>query len=415
MTSFEEFFEVCKKIESISASLEITSIVAEFLKKVDDGELKIATHFIMGRVFPVWSEKELGIGPSLLYSAISRASYLPVKRIEDFVKDTGDIGLAAEKAMASGKTHAGLFSEGELTLTDVYSRFMKISQLTGKGSQEAKIKNLQYLIASAKSAETVYLARLSIEELRIGVGEGIVRDAIALAFNVPQELVERAYMLTNDFGVVAYTAKKEGREGLLKLDIILGRPLKMMLAQVTPGIKEAIEEIGTVAVEWKFDGARVQIHKDGDSVTIYSRRIENVTSSLPDIVKSVKSNVTAANAILDGETVALGKDMRPMAFQEILRRFRRKYDVSTTALEIPLYLNIFDILYLNGKSLIDYPLDHRRKNLEMVCHKSIVARQTVTDNIPVIEAIYREALAAGHEGVMLKNPGSPYTPGKRGK
>ncbi len=415
MTSFEEFAKVCRKIEGISGSLEMTSVVAEFFKQVDDDELEIVTRFIMGTVFPVWSEEQLGIGPNLLYSAISRASSLPVRRIEEFVKETGDVGLAAEKAIASRKDRSGFFSEGELSIREVYERFQRISRLTGKGSQDAKVKNLQYLLAQARPVEVIYLARLAIEELRIGVGEGIVRDAISYAFDVSSENIERGYMLTNDFGLVACTAKKEGSNGLLKLNVVLGRPLKMMLAQVGEGIKETIEEMGSVAVEWKFDGARVQIHKDGNKITIYTRRLENVTSSLPDIVKSVKNNVKANTVILDGESIALGKDNRPMAFQEILKRFRRKYDILATALEIPLYLNLFDILYLNGESLIDMQLVERRKRLEIVCDKNILAMQTLTSDAAVIEKIYRDALAAGHEGVMLKNPRSFYTPGKRGK
>ena len=174
-------------------------------------------------------------------------------------------------------------------------------------------------------------------------------------------------------------------------------------------------EMDTVAVEWKFDGARVQIHKDGNKVTIYSRRLENVTSSLPDIVRSVRASVKADIAILDGECVALGTDNRPLPFQEILKRFRRKYDVTVTAIEIPLSLNLFDLLYINGESLIDTELIDRRKKLGEICDNSIVARQTITDNVAQIEDIYKEALAAGHEGVMLKNPKSLYTPGKRGK
>ncbi|NJD75983.1 MAG: ATP-dependent DNA ligase [Candidatus Methanoperedens sp.] len=414
MTSFEELAKVCTKIENTSSSLEITSVVAGFFKEVDDEELDIVTRFIMGRVFPVWSEKELGIGPNLLYSAIARASCLPIKRIKEFVRDTGDVGLAAEKAL-SGKVQSNFFTEEELTISEVYLRFRRIAQLTGKGSQDTKVKVLQSLFGSAKPVEIVYLARLSIEELRIGVGEGIVRDAIAEAFNVSSGLVERGIMITNDFGLVASTGKKEGEKGLNELGIILGRPLKMMLSQVTPGIKEAIGEMRSVAVEWKFDGARVQIHKNGKEVTIYSRRLENVTSSLPDIVKSVKANVFAENAILDGEAIALGKDKKPMAFQEILRRFRRKYEVSATAIEIPLFLNLFDILYLNNESLIDHPLSWRRKKLEEVCDKGIIAVQVVTDDISIVENIYKEALMAGHEGVMLKNPGSSYIPGKRGK
>ncbi|GFO97154.1 DNA ligase I, ATP-dependent Dnl1 [groundwater metagenome] len=415
MTSFETFAEVCKKLKGISSSLEMTSVVASFLNEVDDSELEIATRFIMGSVFPVWSEKELGIGTGLLYAAISKTSSLPVRRIEELVKETGDVGTAAEKAIANRKGHFDFFSKEELSIRDVFSRFQKIAGLEGKGSQDAKIKNLQYLFGVSKPVETVYLARLAVEELRIGVGEGIVRNAIAEAFNVPAELVERGYMLANDFGLVAYTAKKEGATGLLKLSVETGRPLKLMLAQVAEGINEALAEMGSVAVEWKFDGARVQIHKDGNNVTIYSRRLENVTSSLPDIVKSVRTHVKANVAILDGESVALGKDKRPMAFQEILRRFRRKYDVTATALEIPLSLNLFDLLYLNGESLIDTPLFERRKKLEEICDKSIVAGQTITDSTARMEEIYKEALAVGHEGVMLKNPRSLYTPGKRGK
>lgn len=415
MTSFETFAEICNKIEGISSSLEMTSVVASFLREVDNDELEVATRFIMGTVFPVWSEKELGIGTSLLYTAIAKTSSLPVRRIEELVKETGDVGIAAIKAIENRKNKFGFFAEEELFIRDVYSRFEKIAGLEGKGSQDAKIKNLQYLFTSAGPKGTVYLARLAVEELRIGVGEGIVRNAIAEAFDVPAELVERSYMIVNDFGLVASTAKKEGGGGLLKLSVVTGRPLRLMLAQVGEGIKEALAEMGSVAVEWKFDGARVQIHRDGNNITVYSRRLENVTSSLPDIVRSVRMNVKADTAILDGESVALGKDKRPMAFQEILRRFRRKYDVSATSVEIPLYLNLFDILYVNGESLIDTPLLERRKKLEEVCDKSIVADQTVTDSAARIEEIYKEALAAGHEGVMLKNPLSLYTPGKRGK
>lgn len=416
MTYFEDFAKVCSRIEKISGSLEITSNVADFLKMVDDDELPIVTRFIMGHVFPVWSNRELGIGPNLLYSAISKLTSLSLKKIEGLIKETGDVGLALEKAINSGKKHMSLFQdEKPLSIKDVYSSFEKISKLTGKGSQDAKIKNLQYLFTRAKPAEIIYLSRLTIEEMRIGVGEGLVRNAIAESFDVPEELVERGILLTNDLGVVAVTARNEGISGLEKLGIIINRPLRMMLAQIGPGIDETVKEMGNVAVEWKFDGARVQVHKNDNEVTIYSRKLENVTHSLPDLIKSIIANVQAKSVILDGEAVALGKDNRPLAFQEILRRFRRKYDITATAKQIPLYLNFFDILYLNGETLIDLPLKKRREKLEEVCNRNVLARQTITDDHVLIEAIYNEALAAGHEGLMLKNPESFYSPGKRGK
>jgi DNA ligase-1 len=192
----------------------------------------------------------------------------------------------------------------------------------------------------------------------------------------------------------------------------------MMLAQVTPSLDAAISDIGIVAVEWKFDGARVQIHKDGDNVTLFSRRLENITDSLPDIVEAVKENVIADRAILDGEAVAIDENGRPRAFQEILKRFRRKYDVQSTARDIPLTLNLFDIIFLNGEELLDLPLVQRRARLAECVRSSDKIRvdtQYLTDDPRKILEIYNDALKAGHEGVMIKNPESAYSPGKRGK
>jgi len=176
--------------------------------------------------------------------------------------------------------------------------------------------------------------------------------------------------------------------------------------------------MGCVAVEWKFDGARVQVHKDGDHVILYSRRLEDVTGSLPDLVELVRSQVMAREAILDGEVVAIGVDGKPMAFQQLLRRFRRKYGVEGMQDEIPLNLNIFDVMYIDGKSLIDLPLRERIKFLAGVIRDGgglLLAEETITENPIVVERVYAEALEAGHEGVMLKNPDSVYAPGKRGK
>jgi DNA ligase-1 len=190
----------------------------------------------------------------------------------------------------------------------------------------------------------------------------------------------------------------------------------MMLAQLGESIPAAMQEIGLVALEWKYDGARVQIHKDGEKVRIFSRRLEDVTASLPEIVQTAK-RIRADSAILDGEAVAIGKDGRPMAFQKILKRFRRKYNVEKLALQIPLHLFLFDLIYLDGKSVVDLPLTERRKLLESIASAdpSILADQIQSDSLELAEKIYREALDAGHEGLILKNPTSVYAPGKRGK
>jgi DNA ligase-1 len=421
MTGFNEFVLVCRRIEGISGSIEMSEVVSEFLAGVDDDELEIATRFIMGQVFPPWSSLELGIGPNLLYTAIAKTAGIQVMDVKNLVRELGDVGETARSALEhkAQASFSSFFEErSSLTLRDVYHRFEAIATLSGKGSQSAKIRHLQYLFNNVSPEEAVYVARLAIEELRIGVGEGIVRDSIASAFHVDKELVERGYMLTNDLGAVALTAKREGTRGLESLSIALNRPIKMMLAQVAESIEGAIAEMGQVAVEWKFDGARVQIHKSGGDVSLYSRRLENVTGSLPELVERVRECVTAESAILDGEAVAIGEDGKPLAFQQILRRFRRKYDIKQMRREIPVTLNVFDVMYLNGESLIDLSLAERRKILES-CVESreglTLAEQTVTGDSEMVRRVYEQALAAGHEGVMLKNPGSAYTPGKRGK
>ncbi|MCK4652766.1 MAG: ATP-dependent DNA ligase, partial [Methanosarcinales archaeon] len=202
-----------------------------------------------------------------------------------------------------------------------------------------------------------------------------------------------------------------------RVSIRIGRPIKMMLAQIG-----SFDDVtGLYAAEWKFDGARVQIHKDGDDIRIFSRRLEDVTKSLPDVVNMIKSQVTANQVILDGEVVATGPAGKPLAFQEIMRRFRRKYKVSAMAEKIPLHLNLFDIMYLDGEALIDEPLHVRRTWLESVVRPNggdvriSVAEQVVTDDPGVAHAVYQAALDGGHEGIMLKNPDSVYSPGKRGK
>lgn len=413
MTSFLSFAKLCQSVEGVSATLEKIDLVAAFLAELNEAELAISSNFVMGVVFPPGMDLVLGVGPSILYEALIRACGCKPDEVEEMLRATGDPGIVASKIVEKRRpfNFAAFTGSDDLSISDVYQRFLDIARASGKKSQETKIKNLQYLFSQASPLEAQYIARLAIEDLRIGVGEGGVRDAIARAFGRSADEVERGYNITNDMGVVAVSAKK-GK--LSELDVAINHPIKMMLAQLSEGIPAAFQELGTAAIEWKFDGARVQIHKDGAKVRIFSRRLENVTASLPEITKAILKDVHAKSAILDGEAVAIGETGRPRAFQEILRRLRRKYNVEKLAAEIPLHLFLFDLIYLDGQSIIGLPLSERRKLLVKIAG-SLVADQVVSDKPETAEEIYRKALDAGHEGILLKNPSSVYAPGKRGK
>ena len=416
MTSFLAFAQLCQKVEAVSGSLEKIDLVAAFLAGLDEAELSVACSYVMGTLFSPSLDLVLGVGPSILYEALAKACGCQTEQISQMLRATGDPGMVAagivEKRRPLG--FDAFLKVEPLSIADVYVRFVTIAHASGKRSQDTKIKNLQFLFSQASSLEARYIARLAIEDMRIGIGEGGVRDAVARAFSgsgADVENVERAYNLTNDMGLVAVSAR---RGTLLQLSVMINHPIKMMLAQLSESTAAALGEIGTAAIEWKYDGARVQIHKEGDSVRIFSRRLENVTASLPEIVLAARQ-IAAKSAILDGEVVAIGKDGRPMAFQEILKRFRRKYNIEKLAAQIPLRLFLFDLIYLDGKSVTHLPLSERRALLEKIANPAILADQVLSGIVDAAEEIYRQALDAGHEGLILKNPTSVYAPGKRGK
>ena len=407
------FAELCQRVEGVSGSLEKVDLVAAFLKNLDDDELAVASGFIMGDLFSPSMDLVMGVGPSILYEAMARACGCSTERISDMLRATGDPGLVASASVDKKKPigFAAFIKDEPLSIKEVYQRLVAVARASGKGSQDAKVKNLQYLFSQATPLEAQYIARLAIEDMRIGIGEGGVRDAIAQAFSQDASKVERAYNLTNDIGLVAVNARKGT---LADLSVLINHPIKMMLAQVGEGISASMQELGSAAIEWKYDGARVQIHKDGKRVRIFSRRLEDVTRSLPEIVR-LAQEVRADKAILDGEVVAIGKDSRPLAFQEILKRFRRKYNVEKQAKETPLHLFLFDLIYLDGQSTVDLPLTRRRELLEGIADPSILADQVISDSVQRAEEIYHQALEKGHEGLILKNSMSVYAPGKRGK
>ncbi len=405
---FMEFSRTCERLEGISGRLEMIDIVSRVLPDLSEEELPVFVRFVMGRIFPDWSSRKLGIGPNLLYEAIGYVAGMTKEQVVDTINRTGDVGLAVEELL-SLKSQTTFFHE-DLDIVRVYNELISIAEQEGKKSQREKLLAVRRLLGNSHPLEGRYLARIMLEELRIGVGEGSVREAIAKAFGVDSSLVEHATQALNDIGEVARLAKS-GPAALKEVRITLFHPVRMMLAQQGT-IAEMIKEHGRIAAEYKYDGSRFQFHKKGNWARLYSRRLEDVTGALPDVIQQL-TGATGHDVILDGEVIAI-KGGRPMPFQSVLRRFRRRHDIAEAQEAVEMVPNVFDILYLDGETLIDLPFHERRKKLEEVVNLYL-APQVVSSDAGEIGKTYEAALAAGHEGIMIKVLTSPYSPGQRGK
>ena len=468
---FAEFAARAEEMAEESGDLATTDHVCDLLRDAS-ADLPVVVRFLQGRVYPAWDATTLDIGPALLREAIARAADPNVDSddVETKLADIGEIGAVAATYEFGGQRGLGAFGggaadesgegDGALTVAAVDDRLREIATMTGEGSESRRLDTLFGLFNRASPPEAKYLARLVLGEMRIGVGEGSVRDATAAAFldrgvasgdpeatddtgeadgasngeGVEDEevddiegedavdspntdaidAVERALQVSNDYGMVARVARDEGREGLDRVGLEVGRPVQAMLAQAGSAT-EAVDEWGEAVVETKFDGARVQVHVDGEGTALFSRNMDDVTDPLPEVVEFVGRAVDAP-VVLDGEVVAVDDEGSPLPFQEILRRFRRKYDVEQVREEVRVELRAFDCLHVDGEDLLDAPLIERHERLrDLLGETDAVSASVVSDDPDEIAAIEDEALDAGHEGIMLKDPESTYAPGKRGR
>jgi len=405
---FLEFAELCSRLEKISGRLETISILAETMSSLSDDDLPHFCRLILGKPFPEWSGKKLGVGPNLLYEAVAYVTGRKREEVIDRLSRVGDAGAAVEELL-SQKSQTSFFTV-ELTLADIMAALIEISGMEGGRSQKEKVRVIQRILSSASPLEGHYITAILLEDFRIGVGEGNLRDAIAQAFSVDPGLVEYANQVRNDMGEVAVLARK-GEEALRSVRLVPFHPVRMMLARQGT-ISGVLKEGDPVAVEFKYDGARFQFHKQNKTCRMYSRRLEEVTNAMPDVV-ALLDEALPDDIIVDGEVIAV-QGGHPMPFQTVLRRFRRKHNVAEAADAITMIPNLFDILYYNQEMLIDLPFRERRNILTQVASR-YVTPQLVSDDEKEIEAYYHTALDAGHEGVMLKLQGSRYTPGVRGK
>ncbi len=399
---FRELAELARRIASTSSRREKVAIVAELIRKLDPEEAYKALLILTGRIFPPSDPRELNVSWATLWKVVSELT----RRGEPKGVDVGEL---VESMLKSRDKRQTILFEEPLTIEEVYSLLEAIAEAEGPGSKGKKESILKTLFSRMEPEEAWLLANAIIGETRLGLSEGLLIDAIAHAYRRRREDVERATMVLGD----PYEIVRRG--GRLEFKPVVFRPLRPMLAQRAEGVRAAITELGKCALEYKLDGIRVQVHVKGEEVRLFSRRLSDVTRSVPDVVESVRSGVRAEEAILEGEIIA-ERDGRPLPFQMLIRRFRRTNFDPKLLEEIPLRLYLFDLLLLNGESYLERPYVERRAKLEQVVSEPLrLVQSIVTSNPREGERFMKEALERGHEGIMAKRLDSPYVPGVRGR
>ena len=370
-----EIAETSSRVSGTGGRLEKIGHLADTLRRLESEEIGIGVSYLSGEL----RQGRIGIG----YSTLEKA------------------------APSSAAQSAGI------TLRDVDAAFERIAQISGRGSAGERITVLGDLLARATAEEQRFLQRLLIGELRQGAQEGLMVEAIARAADVSAADVRRAVMLAGGPTAVAEAALREGRSGLARFSLQLFRPLKPMLAQTADGVADALDQLGSAALEYKLDGARIQVHRSGDDVLVFTRKLNDVTAAVPEVVEAVRE-LPARELILDGEVLALREDGSPLPFQETMRRFGRKLDVAALRETLPLSSFFFDCLYIDGRSLIDLPGEERVAALSEALPGSLRVERLVTGEIEAGEAFLAAALEAGHEGIMAKALDAAYKAGGRG-
>ncbi|MCC6023173.1 MAG: ATP-dependent DNA ligase [Thaumarchaeota archaeon] len=384
-TPYLRLARACESINALSGRKDKVAQIVKLLQEVGPEEAAPAILLLIGRVAPEGDEDKLEIGAAAIYQLLEEAGQTTL--------------LASEPP----------------TILDVWNGLREISRLRGPGSRERKLAILRGLLAGMSDLEKRWFLKQLMGEMQHGANEGLVLEAIAELTGASTDEVQRAFMLLGRLGDLVELALRGGREAIKSVRLQVFRPVRPMLAEMCHDLEQLLKESEKpMSFEYKFDGARVQIHvKDGE-VRIFSRRLSEVTRSLPDIVQVVRGFSSSFHEIvLDGEVVAVDETGRPMPFQELLRRFRRLREVEEEAERIPLKLWIFDILYLDGRELLDMPYRERRELLEKLIPAEYLAPRIVTSSIEEVQAFMRRAMEEGHEGLMAKNLDSPYRPGRR--
>ncbi|MCD6369392.1 MAG: ATP-dependent DNA ligase [Thermoproteales archaeon] len=421
--------DLFERIENTTKRIEMTALLVELFKKTPSDVVDLVVYLTQGKLRPDYEGVELGLGEKLVMRAITLASGGSLKDIENMYKKLGDLGLVAERVLATPKTGSILSflgideSSRELTVKRVYNTLLKIAKASGEGAQDAKISLLTGLLKDASPKEAKYIVRTIIGKLRLGIADMTILDALAIAYGglkSYREYIERVYNIHPDLGYIAKVLATEGLDGLRKIKITVGVPLQPMLAERLNDPTEILSKMnGECLAEFKYDGERMQIHKNGDKILLFSRRLENITNHYPDVCEVARKHIKAKEAIVEGEGVAINPDTGEMLpFQELMHR-RRKYGVKEAMEKYPVTIFLFDCLYVDGEDFTVKPLPERRRKLEEIVETGEgiqLAEAKFIKDLKNLELFFEEAITEGCEGIMCKSigPQSIYQMGARG-
>ena len=418
---YRDIAEAYEKIEATSKRLEMTDLLVDLLKKTPRDIIGRVAYLTQGKLYPDFVGIEIGVAEKLALKALSRATGSRESILNDDLRKTGDIGETGRKFIGS-KKQVTFFQEA-LTVQKVYETLDKVAKTSGSGAVDSKMALLAGLLAAASPLEAKYILRTVTGNLRLGIADMTVLDALAIAYGggkEAREFIERAYNICSDLGRVAETVVEKGLDGIKRFQVSVGEPIRPMLAERLSSPEEILEKLGGKCVaEYKYDGERLQAHKSGNEVTLFSRRVENISSQYPDAVRLFREYVKADEAILECECVAVDIDtgeMRP--FQELMHR-RRKYGVDKAVEDYPVSLFMFDALFIDGKDLTFEPYPVRRCFLENVVKlgdRVKVADSLITSDAGKLEKFFLEAIEEGCEGLVCKSVAkdSVYQAGARG-
>jgi len=411
-----------EKIEATTKRLEMTDLLVDMLKKTPKNIIAKVVYLTQGKLYPDFVGVEIGVAEKLALKALAKASGRKDTALLQLLATIGDIGEVAEEVLKK-KTQTTFGLQKNLTALEVYETLDKVANKAGSGAVGSKMALLAGLLSHASPKEAKYILRTVTGSLRLGIADMTVLDALAVAYGggkENRELIERAYNISSDLGRVANVVAEKGLEGIKKFQVEVFEPIRPMLAERLSSPEDILEKLGGKCVaEYKYDGERVQAHKKGSKVVLYSRRMERISDQYPDAVELVKENVKAKEAILEAECVAIDVETGELLpFQELMHR-RRKYGVTEAMSQYPVSLFMFDALYVDGRDLTLEAYPERRALLEENLKESVrvkAAKQIRTGSLKELEAFFEEAIEDGCEGLVCKSVAadSVYQAGARG-